>query len=277
MNIIQVDHKFTNLSYNNKPVEILLHHAEAVSCTVEDINRWHKANGWAGIGYHYFVRKDGSIYKGRPDDAQGAHCPGHNATSIGICAEGSYIKEQMPEAQKKAIVELIKYLKGRYPAIKSIKRHKDCYATNCPGQNYPFDEIVSLSNNDEVVKEETVVNKPVASAPSKPQTNTTGKSEWIARLQAECNKQGFSNQKVDGYAGPNTLKGCPTLKIKAKGEITKLLQERLISLGYSCGSYGADGSFGNGTKTAVINFQKAKGLTADGIVGKNTWSKLLGL
>ena len=63
----------------------------------------------------------------------------------------------------------------------------------------------------------------------------------------------------------------------SKGEITKLLQERLISLGFSCGKYGADGDFGNGTLEAVIKFQKANGLIADGIVGEKTWSKLLGL
>lgn len=100
---------------------------------------------------------------------------------------------------------------------------------------------------------------------------------WISKLQVECNSQGFSNQKVDGIAGKNTLEGCPTLKTGAKGKITKLLQERLINLGYSCGSSGADGKFGSGTKNAVIKFQKAKGLSADGIVGKNTWRKLLGL
>lgn len=266
VNIIQVNHNFTGLSYNNKPDKILLHHAEASKCTVQDVNRWHKNNGWSGIGYHYFVSKDGKIYKGRPDNAQGAHCPGQNNTSIGICAEGSYMKEQMPEAQKVSIAELIKYLKDKYPAIKSVKKHKDCYATDCPGTNYPFYEIVKISN----------IVLPSGNNTSNSQTSTE-KSDWISRLQAECNRQGFSNQKVDGYAGPITLAGCPEMQKGSKGEITKLVQERLISLGFSCGKYGADGDFGNGTLEAVIKFQKANGLIADGIVGEKTWSKLLGL
>lgn len=103
------------------------------------------------------------------------------------------------------------------------------------------------------------------------------KSNWISELQEECNKQRFSNQKVDGIAGKNTLAGCPTLRKGAKGNITKIMQQRLISLGYSCGSTGADGDFGTNTYNAVKKFQKAKGLTQDGIVGKNTWKKLLGL
>lgn len=104
--------------------------------------------------------------------------------------------------------------------------------------------------------------------PSKPQINN-----WVARLQAECNRQGFSNQKVDGIPGPSTLKGCPLLEWGAKGEITKLLQEKLTALGYN--TNGVDGIFGNGTRNAVVKFQRDNGLSSDGIVGKNTWSKLI--
>ena len=99
--------------------------------------------------------------------------------------------------------------------------------------------------------------------------NKPAGDSWIRRLQKECNKQGFSKQAVDGIAGPATLEGCPTLKIGARGNITKLLQEKL--------NISADGIFGGGTKSRVINYQKSKGLTADGIVGKNTWRKLLGM
>jgi len=115
---------------------------------------------------------------------------------------------------------------------------------------------------------------------SKPATTSkpvATKSNWISDLQAECNKQGFSKQTVDGDAGPKTLAGCPILRLGTKGNITKIMQKRLISLGYSCGSYGADGQFGAGTKSAVIKFQKAHRLYADGIIGQNTWRKLLGL
>ena len=98
---------------------------------------------------------------------------------------------------------------------------------------------------------------------------------WVRRLQEECNRQGFSNQKVDGIPGNNTLNGCPLVRRGARGNITKLVQEKLTSLGY--GTNGVDGIFGNGTKNAVIKYQKSKGLSADGIVGQNTWRKLLGL
>ena len=124
-----------------------------------------------------------------------------------------------------------------------------------------------VSERDTPVKNEEII-KPVQA----PVSNT---DDWVAKLQAECNKQGFSNQKVDGIPGANTLKGCPTLKKGASGNITKLLQEKLVKLGYS--TNGVDGIFGSGTYSAVREFQKTRGLSADGIVGQNTWRKLLNL
>lgn len=105
-------------------------------------------------------------------------------------------------------------------------------------------------------------------------SSTTSKN-WIVELQNECNKQGFSKQVVDGIPGPNTLKGCPMLQVGATGKITKILQQRLTNLGFN--TKGIDGIFGQNTKKAVVNFQKSRKLSVDGIVGKNTWSKLLGL
>lgn len=101
--------------------------------------------------------------------------------------------------------------------------------------------------------------------------------KWVKDLQTECNRQGLSKQKVDGDPGDKTLKGCPTLRKGAEGNITKLAQERLISLGYDLGKHGADGDFETATYSAVIKFQKDYGLSTDGIVGQNTWRKLLNL
>lgn len=127
--------------------------------------------------------------------------------------------------------------------------------------------------NDKVSESDTPVKKEEVSKPVQAPVSNT--DDWVARLQAECNKQGFSNQKVDGIPGANTLKGCPTLKKGASGNITKLLQEKLVKLGYS--TNGVDGIFGSGTYSAVREFQKTRGLSTDGIVGQNTWRKLLNL
>ena len=118
-----------------------------------------------------------------------------------------------------------------------------------------------------VIDQETIT-KPTA-------TTTVKVDDWVKRLQQECNNQGFSKQNVDGIPGPATLAGCPVIRKGAKGNITKLLQERLVKIGYN--TNGIDGIFGSGTYSAVREFQKTRGLSADGIVGQNTWRKLLNL
>ena len=126
MNIKESNLRF-NSNYNQmKEVEGVMLHNSGVSIlqSVEVIHNYHKSKGWAGIGYHYYVRKDGSIYRGRLENMAGAHCPGVNSTSIGICAEGNFNEETMSDVQKQAIVELIKDIKLRYD-IKWIKVHRD--------------------------------------------------------------------------------------------------------------------------------------------------------
>lgn len=141
MKIIETNLKFTgSLSKRLKTDMIILHHAEASKCSVEDIHKWHLEFGWSGFGYHFLVRKDGSIYRGRPENTVGAHCQGRNSTSIGICAEGSYMIETMPEVQKKAIIELVNYLKNKYNVSK-VYGHREVGSSNCPGTNYPLEQI----------------------------------------------------------------------------------------------------------------------------------------
>lgn len=126
---------------NGKPKGVVEHHAAASSCTAQDIDRWHKDNGWTGIGYHYFISKKGVITKGRPDWALGAHCLG--ATEwIGICHEGNFDREKMPAAQKNASIALRKHLNSKF-GKRVYKRHRDMpgNSTACPGRNFPFKDI----------------------------------------------------------------------------------------------------------------------------------------
>ncbi|WP_285816025.1 N-acetylmuramoyl-L-alanine amidase [Thomasclavelia cocleata] len=95
---------------------------------------------------------------------------------------------------------------------------------------------------------------------------------WIVRLQEELNRQYSSNLTVNGMNSTNILIACPIVRINACGNITKLIQERLNSVGFNIIE---DGIFGNKTKDAVKVFQKNRGLKQDGIVGKNTWKYLL--
>ncbi|MBK1809421.1 N-acetylmuramoyl-L-alanine amidase [Clostridium sp. YIM B02505] len=143
----------------NKPSKIVLHHAEATKCTVYDIHNWHLARGWAGIGYHYLVRKDGTIYRGRKEDWRGSHCPSANFNSIGVCFEGSYMLEDMPQAQLNSGLELIKDIKSRYRNM-NIYGHKEIYQTSCPGDKFPL----------EAMKNQTISSQVIAATPSEQST-----------------------------------------------------------------------------------------------------------
>ncbi|MBE7051892.1 MAG: hypothetical protein E7395_04905 [Ruminococcaceae bacterium] len=157
MKITEKSYKWKgSLQKRAKTNYIVLHHM-AGSGSVDDIHRIHLGNGWTGIGYHFYVRKDGTVFRGRPIDAVGAHTSGYNSQALGICFEGNYETEKaMPEVQKKAGQELVSYLKGVYPNAK-IKKHRDFNATACPGKNFPFEDIASgkteLTESSEIVAE----------------------------------------------------------------------------------------------------------------------------
>lgn len=241
MQIIESNLSFKGLSNLGAVKRIILHHAEASNCTVQDIHRWHLNNGWAGIGYHFFVRKDGTIYRGRPENKLGAHTSNHNTGSLGICFEGSYNKETMPSEQLRAGQELITYLCDKYSLLKAnVYKHKDFNSTDCPGANFPFENIQNGATQS---------------------VNVSQSNSIEEELKAECKKQGF-----DSY---------PVCRKGAKGNITKIIQRLLISKGYSLPIYGADGSYGDETVKAVKNFQSKNGLLVDGIVGQETWKALL--
>ncbi|AJA46890.1 putative peptidoglycan-binding domain-containing protein [Clostridium pasteurianum DSM 525 = ATCC 6013] len=138
MNILNGNLKFKNLSlYANNPKSILIHHAAAKHCSIQDIHHWHLEKGWAGCGYHYLVRKDGSIYSGRPETSMGAHCINYNSTSISICSEGNFNNESMENKQYSALLELTAFLIKKYN-IDKIYGHSELNLTDCPGRNFPL-------------------------------------------------------------------------------------------------------------------------------------------
>lgn len=72
---------------------------------VEEIDRWHKARGWSGVGYNWVIRRDGTIEQGRSLCKSGAHTKGYN-NSIGICYVGGVTEEGEPEDNMTATQEI---------------------------------------------------------------------------------------------------------------------------------------------------------------------------
>ena len=141
MKINETDLKWAyGLTPRSLTSHLIIHHA-AGEGSVEAIHNYHLSRGWAGIAYHYYVRRDGSVYRGRPENMQGGHTTNWNWCSIGICFEGNFENEQMSDAQKKTGAELVADIVSRYPSI-VVGKHSQYGATSCPGKNFPFDEIV---------------------------------------------------------------------------------------------------------------------------------------
>ena len=110
--------------------------AEGRDVSVDEITRWHKEQGYATIGYHYVVSLDGKVYSGRGEHRIGAHCLGHNASSIGVVYVGGLTKSGKPKdtrtpAQKKALLSLLRELREKYPKA-SIHGHNEYSNKACP-------------------------------------------------------------------------------------------------------------------------------------------------
>ena len=116
-----------------KEIKYLVLHCSATKLSrrteAEDIDRWHRNQGYEMIGYHWYINRNGLISQGRKEQYAGAHVMGHNENSIGICYEGG-IDEQgnaadtRTSAQRQALLYLLKELKQRYP-VAEICGHRD--------------------------------------------------------------------------------------------------------------------------------------------------------
>ena len=103
------------------------------------VDRLHRAQGWAGIGYHRFIKRDGTIQQGRPDDAVGAHVAGYNETAIGICMaggvaeDGTTPEDNFTSDQFLSLMVVVKELAKKYPQA-VVQGHRDFprVAKACP-------------------------------------------------------------------------------------------------------------------------------------------------
>ena len=94
--------------------------------------------------------------------------------------------------------------------------------------------------------------------------------------RSNANIAGYCSIDYDDEVKETVEVTVEMLKKGSKGDNVKALQILLIGYGFNCGKYGTDGDFGSATDEAVKAYQKKNGLDVDGIVGKNTWNKLLG-
>jgi N-acetylmuramoyl-L-alanine amidase len=112
--------------------------------SAEDIRRFHiKVRGWRDIGYHYVIRKDGTLERGRDERTIGAHTKGLNANSIGVCFSGHHNRELWTDAQDITFWRLFNDIYTRYsiPVSRTIGHRETGAVTDCPGTRIDMNEI----------------------------------------------------------------------------------------------------------------------------------------
>ena len=133
----------------NTPNKIIIHHSASVdgrTHNVGQIRRYHMVNrGWRNIGYHYMielVEYDYEIMIGRFEHENGAHCPGQNKQSIGICLVGNFEKLTVPQRQWEPAKSLVRQLLNNHSLkANDVYRHSDFKNTACPGKNFDIEQF----------------------------------------------------------------------------------------------------------------------------------------
>lgn len=108
--------------------KIVVHCADtpaSMNIGADEIRVWHvDGNGWKDIGYHYVIRRDGTLENGRPESDTGAHVAGHNADSIGICLVGGKPGANFTRQQWATLEKLVNGLTVKYPHA-MVMGHRD--------------------------------------------------------------------------------------------------------------------------------------------------------
>ena len=137
-----------NLSSTRDIKLIVIHCADTYSrmdIGAKEIKEWHTSTPryWSDIGYHFVIRRDGTLEIGRPLNRNGAHCKGYNKSSIGICYAGgkgdnNKPKDNRTNEQKKTLSALVISLQAEYPNVE-VKGHNELSNKNCPSYDVQKD------------------------------------------------------------------------------------------------------------------------------------------
>lgn len=149
---LDIDHN--QLTTRRVTDQIVIHHTgNAVDddLSAAEIDASHKGQGWTCIGYHYVIRKDGTVEQGRPHWTIGAHAYGENKHTIGIHVCGNFEEAVPTDEQIESLAMLLANLCTDYGLTTDrdhIVGHRELMATACPGRNLyeMMDTVVGKAN-----------------------------------------------------------------------------------------------------------------------------------
>ncbi len=200
-----------------------------------EIDRWHRARGFFRIGYHFVIRRDGTVEQGREVNTVGAHAKGINDRSVGIALVGGVAKDgKTPEnnftpEQWETLDQLVAEMESLYSKAQVIGHRDVDHKRDCPS----FDVRV-----------------------------------WQAKRTGQEQPEVGRRKRKKSFKRPLVYS---VLREGSRGPLVKNLQARLTRFSdIPVNSY-----FGPETVLAVLDFQTQHRLIADGIVGPRTWSALL--
>lgn len=129
------------LNVRKKTDLIVIHCADTypdMDIGVKEIDRWHRARGFLMVGYHFVIRRDGSVETGRHVDEAGAHVAGANHRSVGICVVGGKSRDNdgpennFTEAQWNTLSLVVGEMLAKYPTAKVVGHNELNKGKACP-------------------------------------------------------------------------------------------------------------------------------------------------
>ncbi len=164
---------------------VVIHHSVTKhEATPDDIALLHKARGWAGIGYHFVITKDGTVYYVGDISTARANVTNMNEQIIGVCLVGDFTKHLPSDDQIRSAHDLANFFFFQAPSLPTLKGwdqlvgHKDLDATGCPGSSWPVDM------RDRIIKRLVYTSQPIPT-PSIPPTPPTPPVDPCAAQNAQ--------------------------------------------------------------------------------------------
>lgn len=106
---------------------------------VREIRQWHLAQGWLDVGYHFIIKRDGTVEDGRPVDVVGSGVKNYNHNSVHICLVGGSpendpagFEANFTEAQMDALIETLGKCSAYYSRAKIVGHHTLDASKACP-------------------------------------------------------------------------------------------------------------------------------------------------
>lgn len=196
----------------------VIHHTASADVAPETIHDWHRARGWAGIGYHFVITADGTVHRGRPYWARGAHCEGANEAT-GIALVGDFTSAPPTSQQVIALRALLAHLAAKEADLKWY-RHGDLNPTRCPGTAFPWPLHVASR-------------KPPVPPKAMPLLVRGTRGPAVRVLQRALADRGFAVD-VDGVFGARTEAAVERFQKKCKMRVDGIVGRKTwAALGYA--------------------------------------------